>query len=87
MKYSEAIAANVRAEVGRKNLSNLEVASCLGVSRGALSKRMTGMTDWKTGELVLLASILGVKFSQITEGIDDADELNHGGNPSDAGAA
>ena len=57
------VAANVRAEMGRAGVSQAELASVLGLSQAAVSKRLRGSTRWRVDELAATASHLGVPLA------------------------
>lgn len=51
------VAANIRAELARRQLSQVELAARLGISESALSRRMKKLTLW---DLENIAATLGV---------------------------
>lgn len=55
-----AIAAEVRAEMGRQNKSLRDLADALNLSHQSLAVRVRGDVAFRIEELVLLASALGV---------------------------
>lgn len=55
-----AIAAEVRAEMGRQNKSLRDLAAELNLSHQSLAVRVRGDVAFRIEELVLLASALGV---------------------------
>lgn len=62
--------ANVRAEMGRKGISQAVLASGLGMSQTAISKRLRGETPFDINELVRIAAVLDVPLDRLTEGVD-----------------
>lgn len=59
-----AIAAEVRAEMARQNKSLRDLADDLGLSHQSLALRVRGDMAFRSDELVLLASALGVQPDQ-----------------------
>ena len=55
MRYTRQVRANVLAEMGRRELKQGDVAQILNTSQRSVSKRMTGDTDWRIGDLLRLA--------------------------------
>jgi transcriptional regulator with XRE-family HTH domain len=55
-----SVAANVRAELARKRITQMEVAACLGVSRQNVSQRLNGRVDFRVSELVAIAGLLDI---------------------------
>jgi transcriptional regulator with XRE-family HTH domain len=61
MTATVRIAANVRAEMARHQMSTRRAAEVLGLSAQALSRRTQGLVDFRSGELEILAQALGVE--------------------------
>lgn len=59
-RAESAIAAEIRAELGRQGLSQRELADRLGVMQWWVSRRATGRQAITAGELVAVALALGV---------------------------
>lgn len=59
-----AVAAEVRAEVARKQISQEKLAERVGCSRPYLQRRLTGTTPFDVAELALVAEALGVPMTQ-----------------------
>lgn len=59
----QAVAAEVRAEMARKKVSQQEVARQLGVAQQTISRRITGDIPFDVAELAKIAQILGVPLS------------------------
>lgn len=57
---ADAVAANVRAELGRQNMSRAELARRLDVAEMWLSRRLTGRTPITVEDLGRIATALGV---------------------------
>lgn len=54
------VAANVRAELARRRITQSEVAERLGVSRQNIAQRLNGSVDFRVGELLAIADLLGI---------------------------
>lgn len=62
------IAANVRGELARQQLSQAALAAAMGLnSQQQLSRRMTGTIRWQPTELELLIDELGVTFGSLLD--------------------
>lgn len=61
---TETVAAEVRAELARHNISRTEAAAALGMSRTLLWSRLRGETSFKVAELECLAELIGVPVTQ-----------------------
>lgn len=59
-----AIAAEVRAEMARQNKSLRDLADALNLSHQSLAVRVRGDVAFRSDELVLLASALGVPVGE-----------------------
>ena len=70
--YQRLIRANIAAELGRRDLTQRDAALRLRMSGAALTSRMVGRTDFKLGELIVLARYLEVPFSTLVIGLDDS---------------
>jgi transcriptional regulator with XRE-family HTH domain len=57
---TQRVAAEVRAEVGRRNCTQQELAGILGVAQPNVSRRLTGKQPFDTDELDKLAAHWGV---------------------------
>jgi transcriptional regulator with XRE-family HTH domain len=55
-----AIAAEVRAELARQQLTQRDVAKMLGMLQPSVQKRLAGDVPFRAEELVMLAAALGV---------------------------
>lgn len=61
---TETVAAEVRAELARQNISRTDAAAKLGMSRTLLWSRLRGETPFKVSELECLAELVGVPVSR-----------------------
>jgi transcriptional regulator with XRE-family HTH domain len=64
------VAANLRAELGRADISGVQLAQALGVSQAWVSRRITGSTPLDVEDLVSIADVLDVPVSRLTDGLD-----------------
>ncbi|MDG4796172.1 helix-turn-helix transcriptional regulator [Micromonospora sp. WMMD1082] len=60
---SQAVAAEIRAEMGRQQKSGRAVAEAMGVSHIYLSRRLTGKVSLTLADLEKVAAALGVPAS------------------------
>jgi transcriptional regulator with XRE-family HTH domain len=63
------VAANVRAELARHRITQTEVAERLGVSRQNVAQRLNGTVDFRVGELISIASMLGISIADLVGGV------------------
>lgn len=61
------IAANVRAELARKQLEQKDIAAALGKSNAAISERMNARLSWRIDELQAIAQLLDVTLDQLLQ--------------------
>lgn len=66
---NEAIARRLRGELAQINVSGSEVARRTGMTQAAVSRRLTGRTEFTVGELDLICTVIGLSFDYITTGI------------------
>lgn len=57
---TETVAAEVRAELARRNISKTDAAAKLGISRTLLWNRLRGESPFTVDELEALAELLGI---------------------------
>ena len=62
---SSQVAANIRAEIARRRLSQRLVAEHLGISQPAFSARMSGKTALDVDDLLAIADLLGVPAADL----------------------
>ena len=60
-----SVAANVRAELARKQITQIEVAARLGVSRQNVAQRLNGRVDFRVGELIAIAGLLDIPVADL----------------------
>jgi transcriptional regulator with XRE-family HTH domain len=63
--YNETVVAEVRAEMGRRRLSQEDLATALGWTQAAVSRRLTGTVTFSTTEVEQVATALGIPLSQL----------------------
>lgn len=62
---AQRTAANVRAEMARKRISQTKLAESLGWSQGAVSRRLSGRVALDLNELERIADQLGVTIFEL----------------------
>lgn len=70
---SKQVGKNVRAamKAAEPRVLQSDVADWLGLSQGAVWKRLEGHTLWTVGELVVVAGRLEVPVAPLLEGVDE----------------
>lgn len=63
--FTAQVAANVRAELARRGLSQVDIAATLGVSQAAVSRRLSGSVPLDVNEVAAIADLLGITPSQL----------------------
>lgn len=63
--FEAGVISNIRAEMARRNVSNVEMARHLGFSTNAFWRRMSGATSWNLTELGAVAERLGVQVDDL----------------------
>ena len=63
------VAANVRAELARRRITQTDVAQRLGVSRQNVAQRLNGSVDFRVGELIAVADMLGITILELLDGV------------------
>lgn len=59
------VAANIRAELGRRNISVLALANDIGLNRNTLARRISGASAFTINELDLIAAHIGVPIETL----------------------
>ncbi|GFZ85266.1 helix-turn-helix domain-containing protein [Nesterenkonia alkaliphila] len=81
MTYLEQLRSNIGAEIGRRGLTYQAAAEALGISKGTFSAKLHGRVQrssrasFRLDELMRLARWLGVPFSTLVAGFDEAELL------------
>lgn len=57
---TERVAAEVRAEMARRRITQSDVGKSLGLSTAAVSRRLRGVVPFDVNELSTIAALLGV---------------------------
>jgi transcriptional regulator with XRE-family HTH domain len=68
----EAVAANVRAEMGRHKCTQVTLADRIGMTQQALSRRLAAQTPFTVAELGRVADALGVALNALIASEDVA---------------
>ncbi|MCT2282590.1 helix-turn-helix domain-containing protein [Micromonospora chalcea] len=58
------IAAEIRAEMARKRMTQRDLADKLGIAQPAVQLRLSGQRPFRAEELVVIAAALGVEPGQ-----------------------
>lgn len=66
--FAQAVAGNVRAELARHRISQQELASRIGMAKGAVSARMTGQRQWQLEDLEKVAKVIGCDPAELVIG-------------------
>lgn len=53
-------AANVRAEMARRRVTQATVAAALGLKQQSVSSRLSGQIDFTSAELIVIGELLGI---------------------------
>jgi transcriptional regulator with XRE-family HTH domain len=61
-EYRQVIAAEVRAAMARKRITQADLAGQMGIGRPTLSERLSGQRAFDTDQLIQISTILGVDF-------------------------
>lgn len=65
------VAAEIRAELARQQISQAALAERLGVSRPYVTRRLKGDTPISVGDVAAIADILGVPVANFTAPVDE----------------
>lgn len=60
-----SIGANVRAELARRGIPQVEISRIIGISQRQVSARILGQVGFEAKELLLIAKELGVPVEQL----------------------
>jgi len=63
------VASEIRAELGRQNLSQGNLATALGWTEAYLSRRLTGQVAFSLADIGAIARTLGVRASQFLDDV------------------
>ena len=84
LEMNVRVANEVRSWLARRQLTQRQLASVLGISPGSLSFRMKGKTPWTFSELVVAANWLDISLAQLL-GEELVNEKNP--HPMDGGSS
>lgn len=65
--HVQRVAANVRAEMARRQATQSSLARALGTSQQALSRRLSGEVDFTVGELFDIAEQFDIDIDVLTD--------------------
>lgn len=74
MSYQKQLRANIVAELSRRDISQTDAARQIEMPQTALSARLRGRIDFRIGELLSLAHLLGVPLSVLLQGLQEKDD-------------
>lgn len=63
------VAANIRAEMGRRQISQTALAEAIGISQPGVSKRLKGSVAWTLPELTKVAEVLETPLAALIDGV------------------
>jgi transcriptional regulator with XRE-family HTH domain len=70
----KAVAANVRVELARAQVSGAQMAQHIGIPGSTFSRRMTGDTSFAAEEIAAIAAALGISTDALLTGVVTAAE-------------
>lgn len=76
----ELVAAEVRAQLARQQISQQELAKAIGLSQASISERLRGKTPFTTDDLERIADALGVHPAALLGGTGGNNPSPTGGN-------
>lgn len=62
---SALAAANVRAEMARRSISQTQLAQAIGINQSGLSKRLRGLVPFDVDEMAAVAGFLDVPLAEL----------------------
>jgi transcriptional regulator with XRE-family HTH domain len=68
--FAQTVAANVRAECSRRQITGVELSRELGIAQPAISLRLRGKRSWSLDELDHLARFLNVDMGKLVQQAD-----------------
>ena len=63
----ETVSREIRAEIGRRDLSKEALAKALGWEPTKLRRRLSGQVPWSVQDIELIASVLDIPRSQLLD--------------------
>lgn len=82
LRPTDVVAANVRAEMARRRVTQRDIGDALGIAHSAVSHRLTGRTPLDVNEIATIAGLLGVDVAHLVDGVSSDVQL-----PAPAAAA
>lgn len=64
---TELVAANIRAELGRRSMSQLALSARTGIQRSTLQRKVTGQTQITIADLFVIADALNIAPASLIE--------------------
>lgn len=68
-EFVETVAANIRAEAGRRGLHQRDVARYLGLAPSRVSERWRGITPWQLDDIEKMAALFGCPPQTLCESV------------------
>lgn len=65
---SRVVSSEVRAWMARRGLKQADLATALGVTRQAVSLRLSGKTAWTVDDLAVVAKVLDIPITALLSG-------------------
>ncbi len=62
---AQRVAQEVRANMARRGRTQSDIATALGISQTAISRRLSGSVPWDVNELELVATALDVPIAEL----------------------
>ncbi len=62
---AQRVAQEVRANMARRGRTQSDIATALGISQTAISRRLSGFVPWDVNELELVATALDVPLADL----------------------
>ncbi len=62
---AQRVAQEVRANMARRGRTQSDIATALGISQTAISRRLSGSVPWDVNELELVATALDVPLADL----------------------
>lgn len=64
--FNESVSAEIRAEMGRQQVTQYELAQRLNWAQSQLSRRLRGLVPLSTEDIERIAAALGVPIHELT---------------------
>lgn len=69
-RFACTVAANIRAETGRRGLHQRDIARYLGLAPSRISERWRGITAWSLDDVDRLAELFGIPPQDLCAEVD-----------------